>query len=150
MASGRRVGKRTEGGGPRALSTPMPLTRSESSAPRASRHSCMRRLKGIDAYESAVARSDEARKAPTPTYADAPSSVCIMYTISGSVSTEKDHCESSHVIASALPMRSASVAIRFVSLPVTAALDGPARRTEARKTAITRMARALLAVRDEW
>ncbi len=37
---------------------------------------------------------------------------------------------------SALPMRSASVAIRFVSLPVCAALDGPARSTCMRTIAV--------------
>ena len=36
---------------------------------------------------------------------------------------------------SALPMRSASVAIRLVSLPVCAALDGPARSTWIRTVA---------------
>lgn len=51
---------------------------------------------------------------------------------------------------SALPMRSASVAMRLVSLPVCAALNGPARSTNARKTAMTRRVRALLEARHEW
>ena len=44
-------------------------------------------------------------------------------------------CETSHVMLSALPIRSASVAIRLVSRPVCAALVGPARSTWVRAAA---------------